>query len=181
MTIGNGRPAVLYLRESQYNEHERTGVREQLTTCRALADALGYAVTDEATLTDHGPNTTLLRPGVTALIGLIAAGKAEAVIVYTLDRLGRTDSEGLEALLRELRRREIPIYIARTPKGYFYDPATGKLMHDPTAIHAANLEDWREPEFFVIPRENEQDDLLTDRLTLSKVRQGAAGAAPAID
>lgn len=181
MTIGAGRAAALYLRESHYNEHERTGVAEQLAACRALADTLGYTVTDETIVTDHGPNATLLRPGVTALIGLIAAGKATAVIVYTLDRLGRTDSEGLEVLLRELRRREIPIYIARTPKGYRYDPATGTLMHDPAEIHAANREDWREPEFFIIPRENDQDDLLADRLTLSKVQHGDDGTAPTTD
>jgi len=170
-TIGAGRVAALYIRESQYNEHERPASDEQLTLCRDLALALGYTLTDEATLLDSGPNSTLLRPGITKLIGLIAAGQASAVVIHTLNRLGRTDSEGLEALLRELRRREIPVYIARTPKGYHYDPATGKLLHDPEEIHAANREEWREPEFIVIPRENEQDDLIADHLTLGSVRQ----------
>lgn len=170
-TIGAGQTAALYIRESQHNEYDRTPSAEQLAACRALAGTLGYAVTDETTLLDDGPNATLMRPGITKLIGLIAAGQASAVIVHTLNRLGRTDSEGLEALLRELRRREIPLYVANTPKGYHYDPATGKLLHDPEAIHAANQEEWREPEFIVIPRENEQDDLIADRLTLGGVRQ----------
>ena len=170
-TIGDGRVAALYIRESQYNEYERPPSEEQLSACRDLALALGYTVTDETTLLDTGPNSTLMRPGITKLIGLVAAGQAAAVVIYTLNRLGRTDSEGLEALLRELRRREIPVYIAHTPKGYHYDPTTGKLLHDPEAIHAATLEEWREPEFIVIPRENEQDDLIADRLTLGGVRQ----------
>ena len=171
MTIGAGHVAALYIRESQYNETDRTPSEEQLAACRELAAALGYAATDEATLLDDGPNSTLLRPGITKLIGLIAAGQAAAVIVHTLNRLGRPESEGLETLLRELRRRAIPVYIARPPRGYGYDPATGKLLHDPAEIHAATLEEWREPELIVIPRENEQDDLIADRLTLGGVRQ----------
>ncbi len=177
-TIGAGQVAALYIRESQYNEHERIPSEEQLVACRDLALALGYTVTAEATLLDSGPNSTLLRPGITKLIGLVAAGQASAVVIYTLNRLGRTDSEGLEALLRELRRREIPVYIAHAPRGYHYDPPTGKLLHDPEAIHAANREDWREPEYIVIPRENEQDDLLADRLTLGSVRRNGDDSSP---
>jgi len=176
-TIGAGRVAALYIRESQYNEHDRTPSEAQLAVCRDLALALGYTVTDEATLLDSGPNSTLMRPGITKLIGLVAAGQAAAVVVYTLNRLGRTDSQGLEALLRELRRRGIPVYIAHTPKGYRYDSATGKLLHDPEAIHAANREEWREPDFIVIPRENEQDDLVADRLTLGSVRRGVGDSS----
>jgi DNA invertase Pin-like site-specific DNA recombinase len=139
-------------------------VEEQLAACRALAATLGYAVDDGATIGDEGPNTSLARPGITTLIGLVARDGAAAVIVHTLDRLGRPESEGLEALLREFRRRAVPIYIARTPKGYDYDPATGKLRHDPVAVAAANREDWRPPEYIVIPHESEQDDHLADRL-----------------
>ena len=89
-----------------------------------------------------------------------------------LDRLGKPESEGLNALLRELRRREIPLYLARVPLGYGYHPGTGKLTHDAEAVHRGNMEDWRPPEFIIIPRENEQDDLLADRLTLGRAGQG---------
>jgi hypothetical protein len=177
-TIGAGRPAAIYARESQYNERERTSVEEQIAACRALAATLGYGVSEEATIADQGANTTMTRAGIARLIGLIAQGRAAAVMVHTLDRLGRHESEGLEALLKELRRRAIPVYVARTPKGYEYDPATGKLGHDPAEVHAANLEDPRPPEFIIIPRENEQDDLLADRLTLGRAapsRDGAGG------
>ncbi|HEU5326799.1 MAG TPA: recombinase family protein [Thermomicrobiales bacterium] len=157
-TVGAGRLAALYARKPQYNELDRTTVEEQLARCRALALALGYTLADEAILSDDAPNTAPGRPGLTALIGLIAQRRAAALVVSTLDRLGRPESEGLDALLKELRRREIPLYIAKTPKGYYYDPATGHLLHDPALVTAANREDARPPEYIVIPRENERGD-----------------------
>lgn len=173
--IGAGRAALIYARESQYNERDRTPVEEQLAACRALATALGYTIADDTTIVEQGSNASIARAGMTALIGLIAAGRATAIVTYTLDRLGRPESEGIEALLREMRRREIPLYLARTPRGYAYNPATGRLVTDAAEVHAANREDWRPPEFIIIPRENEQDDLIADRLTLSNGRVVQAG------
>ncbi len=170
-TVGGGRPALIYARESQHNERERTEVEAQLAACRALAERLGYTIADETTLVDRGANTSMARPGLTALIGLVAGGRVSAVVTYSLDRLGRPENDALEALLRELRRRAVPIYLARMTRGYRYDPATGELIADAAEVHAANREDWRPPEFIIIPRENEQDDLIADRLTLSPARR----------
>jgi hypothetical protein len=156
-TVGAGRLAALYARKPQYNELDRTTVAEQLARCRALALALGYTLADEAMLSDDAPNTAPGRPGLTALIGLIVQRRAAALIVYTLERLGKQESEGLDALLKELRRREIPLYIAKTPKGYYYDSATGQLLHDPALVAAANREDARPPDYIIIPREDERD------------------------
>lgn len=156
--VGSGQAVLIYVRESQYNEYERTTIEEQLAACTALAQSLGYAVRDEVTVIERGPNSSMTRAGVMALIGHVAAGRVGAVITYTLDRLGRPASDALEALVRELRRREVPLYIARTPGGYSYDPQTGKLAHDPEAIHAATLREWQPPEYIIIPRENEQDE-----------------------
>ena len=151
--VGAGRLAALYAREPGLSEHERTPVGEQLEACRALASQLGYATSDEATLADTGPGTTMSRPGLTALLGLITQHRVAAVVVYTLDRLARHEGVLLDALLKELRRREVPLYVARTPKGYRYDPATGELAYDTEAVAAANQEDWRPPEYIIIPRE----------------------------
>ena len=63
----------------------------------------------------------------------------------------------MQALLRELRRRETPLYVANIAKGYRYDPKTGALLHDPEAVAAANREDARPPEYIVIPREDDRD------------------------
>ncbi len=173
--IGAGKRAVIYVRHPQYNERDRTSAEVQLSTCRALADALGYEVADQALLQEDLPNTSLARPGITRLIGLVAQGEAVAVITYTLDRLGRPESEGLEALLREVRRRGIALYVANVPKGYRYDPATGKLLDDPELVAVANREDARPPEYIVIPRETEQEDAMAALRALRGVSSTANG------
>lgn len=153
--IGEGRTAVLYARAPHPSEHYRVPVEEQLDACRALAAELGYAVPEEAVLQDTGSGTTLSRPGITALMRIVTGGRADAVIVHALDRLARLDSRPLEALLRELRRRSVPVYVANPPQGYRYAPATGKLVHDDAAVAAANREEWRPPEYIIIPPEHE--------------------------
>lgn len=158
--IGAGRTAALYARAPEAYEQYRAGVDEQLAACRALAGELGYAVSDAATLGDAMPGTTAERPGLTALIGLLARGEASAVIVARLDRLGKPESEFLEALLKELRRRGIPLYLAETPRGYAYDPATGKLVHDAAEVAAANREDWRPPDYIAVPYEHDPDKVM---------------------
>lgn len=153
--IGTGRSAVIYARASEPNERERTPVDEQLTACRLFADELGYAVTAETTLSDTGPNVTSARPGLSALLRLVAEGSVHAIIVHTLDRLARPESQLMQALLREMRRREVPIYMARTPRGYRYDATTGELLNDPAEVAEASREEWRPPDYIIIPREDE--------------------------
>lgn len=173
--IGTGRRAVVYVRHPQFNERDRTTAPEQLQACLALADDLGYTVDDDTRIQEDLPNSSLARPGISRLIGLVANGEVAAVIAHTLDRLGRPESEGLEALLRELRRREVPLYMAKAPKGYRYDPANGKLIHDPELVAAANREDARPPEYIVIPRETEQDDSLAELRALRKLSANTNG------
>jgi DNA invertase Pin-like site-specific DNA recombinase len=175
--IGSGQRAVIYARTPQFNEHDRTAVEVQLTACLALAEHLGYTVEPEAVLQEDTPNSSLVRPGMTKLIGLVAQKQGTAVITYTLDRLGRLESEGLEALLRELRRRSVPIFVSKVPMGYSYDPATGKLIHDPALVAAANREDARPPEYIVIPRETEQHDSMADLRALRTAQSPANGRA----
>ncbi len=172
-TIGTGQRAMVYARQPQYNEHDRTTIEEQLRACLAVAATLGYSVAAEAIVEENTPNSSLARPGITRLITILAQGEADALITHSLDRLGRIDSEGLEALVRELRRRKVAIYVGKVPKGYRYDPPTGKLLHDPALIAAANREDARPPEYIVIPRETEQGEMMADFQAL----RGLAGAA----
>ncbi len=155
--IGAGRRAAIYARAPSPSDCERISIEEQLEACRSLAAELGFIVTTDAVFTDVGPGTGLGRPGLTALLRAIAQGDVEALVVYTLDRLARADSKPLEALLKELRRRELPIYLGKTPKGYQYDPATGTLVADPDVGATANLEEWRPPEELIIPREDDRD------------------------
>ena len=162
--VGEGQTILIYARAPQYNERERTTVEVQLAAAHALAAHLGYTTAEELTIVEDAPNSSMGRRGVTQLIGHVAAGRVGAIVIYTLDRLGRPDSEALEALLRELRRRDVPLYISRTPDGYSYHTQTGKLLHNPEAIHAATLREWQPPEFVIIPRENEQDERFAEHL-----------------
>lgn len=175
--IGAGQRAVVYARAPQFNEHDRTPVEVQLDACLALAIHLGYTVEPQAVLQEDTPNSSLVRPGMTTLIGLVAQQQGTAVITHTLDRLGRLESEGLEALLRELRRRAVPIYVAKIPKGYDYDPVTGKLIHDAALVAEANREAAREPEYIVIPRETEQDESMAELRALRTATASANGSA----
>jgi len=154
-TVGAGREAAIYVRAPQHNELDRTTVEEQLEACRTLAERLGYSVGDRGVLSDDAPNTTANRPGLIALLGQAARGEIASVVVYKLPRLVQANSAMQDAFLKELRRREIPLYVAATPKGYGYDPATGRIEHDDAEVAEANLEEWRPPTHYVIPREDE--------------------------
>ncbi len=59
----------------------------------------------------------------------------------------------MEGLLKELHRREVPLYLANTPHGYRYDPETGKLLGDAQAVAAASLLEWRPHDYITLPRE----------------------------
>ncbi len=155
--VGRGRQAAIYARAPSPSDRERISVEEQLEACRSLAAELGFTVATDAVFTDVGPGTGLGRPGLSALLRAIAQGDVEALFVYTLDRLARAGSNPLEALLKELRRRERPLYLGKTPKGYRYDPATGTLAAEPEAGATANLEEWRPPAEIIIPREDDSD------------------------
>jgi hypothetical protein len=174
--IGTGQRAVVYARGPQYNERDRTPVEEQLTACLAMAEHLGFLVEEGTILREDAPNSSLARPGITRLIGLVAQGRVGAMITHTLDRLGRPESEGLEALLRELRRRSVSLYVAKVPKGYGYDPATGRLVSDPALVAEANREDARPPEYVVIPRETEQDESLAELRALRSTIAASNGS-----
>jgi hypothetical protein len=151
--VGAGLLAAIYTRAPEPSEPEQATVAEQLASCRSLAAELGYDVSEEATITDTGSGTVLGRPGLSALLALIAGGRVAAVFTHTASRLGRPESRPLEALLKVLRARGIPLYVARIPRGYRYDPATGDLAGDAEEIAAANREEWRPPERVPIPRE----------------------------
>jgi len=150
--VGVGHTAALYARTPEPSDHLRTPAEEQLAACRGLAAELGYTIGEDTTFTDTSPASTLARPGLTALLGLIARREVNAVIVYTLDRLARPETRQRHILLQELGKRGVPLYVAKIPNGYRYDPVTGNLLAAPEA--GATLEDWRPPEYIIIPRED---------------------------
>ena len=74
---------------------------------------------------DKATGTTMARPGWDMLWSALEVGLVERVVVWRLDRLGRTAS-GLTALFDELRRRRINLVSLRD--GLDLETPAGRLM-----------------------------------------------------
>lgn len=153
--VGSGKVAAIYLRAPDRTENDRTSVEAQLGACRALAEELGFTVEPGAIFEDSGTSASSARPGLSALFQEIGERGVEAVIVYQLDRLARGGGTLEEALLKELRRRKVQLYLANVARGYQYDERTGRLRRDDAEIAAANRAEARPVEYVVIPVEDE--------------------------
>lgn len=153
--VGAGKVAAIYMRAPDRTENDRTSVEAQLAACQTLADELGFTVEPGAIFQDSGTSASSTRPGLSALFQGIGERGVEAVIVYQLDRLARGGGALQEALLKELRRRKVRLYLANVARGYHYDERTGRLCQDDAEIAAANRADARPVEYVVIPVEGE--------------------------
>lgn len=83
--------AAVYLRVSTEEQAERYGLDVQRERCVGAAKAKGWSVVCE--YADEGVSGTLdadARPGLAALMTAVEAGDIEAVIILSLDRLGRS-------------------------------------------------------------------------------------------
>ena len=74
---------------------------------------------------DHATGTTMTRPGWDRLAAEIAGGKVARVVVWRLDRLGRTAS-GLTALFDDLVVRKVGLVSLRD--GFDLTTPAGRLM-----------------------------------------------------
>jgi DNA invertase Pin-like site-specific DNA recombinase len=74
---------------------------------------------------DKFTGKTLDRPGMTKLLAAIAAGKVSQVVIWRLDRLGRT-AKGLTALLDDLVARKVNLVSLR--EGLDLSTPAGRLM-----------------------------------------------------
>ncbi len=83
---------------------------------------------------DHFTGKTMRRPGMDRLLGDIRAGKVGTVVVWRLDRLGRT-AKGLTALFEELRERGVGLVSLKD--GLDLSTPAGRLMANVLASVAA--------------------------------------------
>lgn len=83
---------------------------------------------------DHFTGKTMERPGMESLLGAIRAGKVSKVVVWRLDRLGRT-AKGLLDLLEECQRLNVGIVSIR--EGFDLATPVGRLMFGILASMAA--------------------------------------------
>lgn len=84
--------------------------------------------------TDTFTGKTLERPGLDRLLGMMRAGKVGKIVIWRLDRLGRT-ARGLTALFEELRERGVGLVSLKD--GLDLGTAAGRLMANVLASVAA--------------------------------------------
>ncbi|MEZ6097856.1 MAG: recombinase family protein [Pirellulaceae bacterium] len=105
----------------------RVSTRQQDTRSQA-ADLKRWAAAQEEPVKwfrDKFTGKTMERPGWGKLQRAIDAGRVSKVVVWRLDRLGRT-AKGLTALFHDLRERKVGLISLRD--GLDLDTAAGRLM-----------------------------------------------------
>ncbi len=89
--------AIIYARVSTQEQAESgLGIEAQVSRCRGWADYRGHQVAE--VVTENGVSGALApdeRPGLGAALQTLADGKADALVVAKLDRLGRDVSDVL--------------------------------------------------------------------------------------
>jgi DNA invertase Pin-like site-specific DNA recombinase len=112
------RHTALYLRVSTAGQDLASQEPDLASWCKVQPGPVRW-------YTDKATGTTMSRPGWESLWGVLEVGLVERVVVWRLDRLGRTAS-GLTALFDELRQRGIDLVSLRD--GFDLDTASGRLM-----------------------------------------------------
>jgi len=83
---------------------------------------------------DKMTGKTMERPGMEKLLADVAAGKVRTILVWRLDRLGRT-AKGLTALFEDLQSRKVNLVSLRD--GFDLSTPAGRLMANVLASVAA--------------------------------------------
>ncbi len=123
------RQIAVYVRVSSKRQDTRSQGPDLKRWTEAFAD--GQTVT---WYRDKATGKTMDRPGWRKLEADIAAGKVSKVVVWRLDRLGRTAS-GLTALFDDLRERKVSLVSLRD--GLDLETPSGRLMANVLASVAA--------------------------------------------
>lgn len=98
--------AAIYVRISQDRNGEGLGVARQEEDCRALAERLGWTVTELYTDNDLSAFSGKPRPAYRRLLSDIDSGKVGGVIVWHTDRLHRSPTE-LEEYVTICEKRQV--------------------------------------------------------------------------
>src|SRR3954453_7056807 len=83
------RSAAIYARISSDQAGEGLGVQRQVEDCCKLAANLGWEVGEEYVDNDFSAYSGKPRPGYLRMLGDVASGARDGVLVYHLDRLTR--------------------------------------------------------------------------------------------
>lgn len=97
---------AVYIRWSTDDQGEGTTLQTQLERCRHYLASQGWRFRSDLLYIDEGySGGTLDRPGLTRLRADVAAGNAECVVVYKIDRLSRSVIDIVQLVLREWEGR----------------------------------------------------------------------------
>ena len=118
---------AIYLRVSSKQQDQRS---QEPDLKRWLLSHEG----DAAWYRDQFTGKTMSRPGMDKLLGDVRAGKVGTIVVWRLDRLGRT-AKGLTALFEELRERGVGLVSLKD--GLDLSTPAGRLMANVLASVAA--------------------------------------------
>src|SRR5450759_5441866 len=113
--------AVIYLRVSPEDQSTMYGLPSQRAACQRKAKEKGWTIVRE--LTDEVTGTSTLRPGLTEVRRMVAAGEADIVLCYSVDRLSRNTVDVL-TLMAELRGHAVVEFVAES----FDDNPAGRLF-----------------------------------------------------
>ncbi len=86
-------PAALYVRISRDREGAGLGIERQETDCRALAERLGWHVTEVFADNDISAASGAPRPAYRAMLDAVRSGQVKAVLAWHTDRLHRRPVE----------------------------------------------------------------------------------------
>lgn len=129
--VSTSKPAssrvTVYVRVST----NRQDVASQLPDLRRYVDAQGI---EAEFFTDKATGKTMDRPAFERLMAAVRGGRVSTLIVWRLDRLGRTAS-GLTALFEELRSRKVNLVSLKD--GLDLATPAGRLMANVLASVAA--------------------------------------------
>jgi site-specific DNA recombinase len=116
-----GNRVVVYLRVSTEDQAEMYGLPSQRHACQKLAADRGWAIVRE--LTDDTSGKYIDRPGLNEVRRMVAAGEADVVLIYSVDRLSRINIDVL-TLYAELQKSAIVEFATEN----FPDTPAGRLF-----------------------------------------------------
>ena len=109
------RVAVPYCRVStEDQEREGSSLGSQLEACLKMAKEKGYEVPERYVISEVWSGLTLERPGLTQLRDWVKDGEADAVVVYSTDRLSR-DPVHLLLLVEEFDKKGVELLFVTEP------------------------------------------------------------------
>ena len=120
-------PAIIYLRVSSNRQDTRSQEPDLQTWAKAQVEAVAW-------YKDKFTGTVMQRPALDRLLADVRSGKVRKVVVWRLDRLGRT-AKGLLTLLDELQVLGVGFVSLR--EGFDLGTPAGRLMAGVLASVAA--------------------------------------------